>query len=193
MGGDAAQPLQLQISPTGDASSHRRTGGRRQRFPTGAAVEVQTDEEDFKGVYFSATVISPPNSPRKSGKKKSKKLYVEYHNLLAHEDGSDRLREYVDTTFVRPPPPLLDTGKGFDPDDVVDAFYKDGWWTGVVTRPVEGGERFVVTFHNPPDELEFGLAELRAHWDWVNGSWVRPQKQVYKKKIKNYHIIFQLN
>lgn len=103
---------------------------------------------------------------------------MEYQNLLAHEDGSDRLREYVDVAFVRPAPLVQEIVKGFEPDDAVDAFYKDGWWTGVVTRVVAGGERFVVTFSNPPDELEFGLDELRAHWDWVNGTWVRPQRQV---------------
>ncbi|KAH6823912.1 hypothetical protein C2S53_013608 [Perilla frutescens var. hirtella] len=183
MGGDAAaNPLplnqhQLQISPTGAPHTHRRTAARHQSFPVGSGVEVQTDEEDFKGVYFSATVCAPPISPKRSGRKKSRKLYVEYQNLLAHEDGSDRLREFVDVAFVRPVPPLQEISKGFQPDDVVDAFYKDGWWTGVVTRAAEGGDRFVVTFNNPPDELEFGLGELRAHLDWVNGSWVRPQRQ----------------
>lgn len=179
MGGDAEHTLpdqtQTQITPHG----LRRPGRRRQyHFPQNSVVEVKTNEEDFKGVYFSATVIAPPNSPKKSGRKRSRKLYVEYHNLLAHEDGSDRLREYVDVAFVRPEPPLQEVVKGFDPDDVVDAFYKDGWWTGVVSRAVADGERYVVTFHNPPDELDFGLGELRAHWDWVNGNWVRPQRQV---------------
>lgn len=180
MGGDAEHPQfnshPLQIS---SLDHPHNTGGGRFHFPVGSLVEVRTDEEDFKGVYFSATVIPPSTiSPKKGSRKKPKKLYVEYHNLLAHEDGSDRLREYVDVSFVRPAPPLQEIVKGFEQDDVVDAFYKDGWWTGVVTRVVEGGERFVVTFQNPPDELEFGLAELRVHWDWVSGSWVRPQKQV---------------
>ncbi|KAI3449368.1 hypothetical protein Pfo_006033 [Paulownia fortunei] len=183
MGGAATHPQQFkphqrQISSTHHAHNHRRGGGARNHFPKGSLVEVRTDEEDFKGVYFSATVILPSKtSPKKGSKNKSKKLYVEYHNLLAQEDGSERLREFVDVSFVRPAPPLQEIVKGFEPDDVVDAFYKDGWWTGVVTRVVEGGERFVVTFQHPPDELEFGLAELRVHWDWVNGSWVRPEKQ----------------
>ncbi|XP_057782259.1 DUF724 domain-containing protein 3-like [Salvia miltiorrhiza] len=178
MGGDAAQQLfgktPSQITP----HFHRRPGRRRYRyFPVGSTVEVQTDEEDFKGVFFSATVLAPPNSPKKIGRKRSRKLYVEYHNLLAHEDGSDRLREYVEPSFVRPAPPLQEVVKGFDPDDAVDAFYKDGWWTGVVNQAVDDGKRYVVTFHSPPDELEFGLGELRPHWDWVNGNWVRPQRQ----------------
>ncbi|XP_047980512.1 DUF724 domain-containing protein 3-like isoform X2 [Salvia hispanica] len=170
MADDAPHPLFQfqQITPHG----HRRR--RHHCFPIGSVVEVKTDEEDFRGVYFSATVLSPPNSPNK---KKSRKLYVEYHDLLAHEDGLDRLREYVDASSVRPAPPLQQPPlKGFDLDDVVDAFYKDGWWTGVVTGVVARDERYVVTFPNPPDELEFGLGELRLHSDWVNGSWLRPQK-----------------
>ncbi|KAL2239079.1 UNVERIFIED_CONTAM: Protein AGENET DOMAIN (AGD)-CONTAINING P1 [Sesamum indicum] len=181
MGGAAKhlQPLKPR-SPQTSSPHHphnRRRSSRHHHhhhFPQGSLVEVRTDEEDFKGVFFSATVLPPP---KKGSKKKSEKLYVEYIDLLADEDGSDRLREYVDISFVRPPPPLQEIVKGFEPDDVVDAFYKDGWWTGVVSRVVEGGQRFVVTFQYPPDELEFGLAELRVHWDWVNGSWVRPGKQ----------------
>ncbi|XP_042034449.1 DUF724 domain-containing protein 3-like isoform X2 [Salvia splendens] len=169
MAGDATQFQQTPslITPHGH---HRRR--RHHYFPIGSVVEVKTDEEDFRGVYFSATVLNSPN------KKKSRKLYVEYHDLLAHKDGLDRLREYVDASSVRPTPPLHQPPlKGLDLDDVVDAFYKDGWWTGVVTGVFARDQRYVVTFPNPPDELEFGLGELRLHSDWVNGNWLRPQKQ----------------
>ncbi|KAL0420156.1 UNVERIFIED_CONTAM: DUF724 domain-containing protein 5 [Sesamum radiatum] len=182
MGGAAKHPQLLKprspqiSSPHHPHNRRRRSSSSRHHhhFPLGSLVEVRTDEEDFKGVFFSATVLPPP---KKCSKKKPEKLYVEYNDLLADEDGSERLREYVDISFVRPPPPLQEIVKCFEPDDVVDAFYKDGWWTGVVTRVLEGGQRFVVTFQYPPDELEFRLAELRVHWDWVNGSWVRPGKQ----------------
>ncbi|KAH6792449.1 hypothetical protein C2S52_002926 [Perilla frutescens var. hirtella] len=173
---DAEQPLKPQVSPPYNS---RRRRARCHDFPVGSLIEVQTKEEDLYGVYFSATVIPPPFSPRKSGGKNSKRrLYVEYHNLLAHDDRPDRLREHVDISVVRPAPPLQEVvANGFVPNDVVDAFYMDGWWTGVVSRAVEGGERFVVTFENPPDELEFGLSTLRAHWDWVDGVWAGPEKQ----------------
>ncbi|KAL0389742.1 UNVERIFIED_CONTAM: protein AGENET DOMAIN (AGD)-CONTAINING P1 [Sesamum calycinum] len=182
MGGAAKHPQLLKprspqiSSPHHPHNRRRRSSSSRHHhhFPLGSLVEVRTDEEDFKGVFFSATVLPPP---KKCSKKKPEKLYVEYNDLLADEDGSERLREYVDISFVRPPPPFQEIVKCFEPDDVVDAFYKDGWWTGVVTRVLEGGQRFVVTFQYPPDELEFRLAELRVHWDWVNGSWVRPGKQ----------------
>ncbi|XP_041993883.1 DUF724 domain-containing protein 3-like isoform X2 [Salvia splendens] len=174
---DAADAL-FELTPPNSTTPHSHSHRRRlHHFPIGSIIEVRTDEEDFKGVYFSAIVLPPPNSPKKSGRKRSRKLYVEYHNLLAHEDGSDRLREHIDASCVRPTPPQHDPVKGFDLDDVVDAFYKDGWWTGIISRVVADGERYTVTFHTPPDELEFGIGELRLHCDWVNGNWVRPQKQ----------------
>lgn len=171
--------------------NRRRSGGVAvDCFPVGSSVEVRTDEEGFKFVHFTATVISAPapskspkkgskkKSARKSGKDKSICVEVEYHNLLANNE-LDRLSESVDISCLRPAPPLQDIAKGFEVGDVVDSFYKDGWWQGVVSQVVEGGERFVVTFEDPPDVLEFGLEELRFHWDWDNGSWVRPQKQVW--------------
>ncbi|CAI9769474.1 unnamed protein product [Fraxinus pennsylvanica] len=30
---------------------------------------------------------------------------------------------------------------------------------------------------NPPDVLDFGISNLRVHWDWVDGRWVRPVHQ----------------
>ncbi|KAK4482128.1 hypothetical protein RD792_009267 [Penstemon davidsonii] len=189
MDGASTQLQHLKPHQRGPISSphhHHHYYQRRRKsqlhFTKGSLVEVQTDEEEFKGVYFLATVIfsSSPIPKNKGTKKKSQKLYVEYHNLLAREDSLALLREYVDISFVRPAPPPQELVTGFEPNDVVDAFYKDGWWTGVVKKPVlyEGGEkRFIVTFQYPPDELEFGIAELRVHWDWVNRSWFRPEKQ----------------
>ncbi|XP_075507251.1 DUF724 domain-containing protein 7-like isoform X3 [Primulina tabacum] len=150
---------------------------QQELFPLGSLVEVKTDEEGFKGVFFVATVVpSTPLPKRKNGRKSFKKIHVEYQNLLASENGSDRLRESVDVSFVRPAPPPQEDFEGFGLNDSVDAFYKDGWWTGIIARVLEGG-RFIVTFQNPPDELEFGLSELRVHWDWCDGSWFRPEKQ----------------
>lgn len=181
--GNDAQTLKSQIPPPRNHNSRRRRSGAAQshQFPIGSRIEVGTDEKHFKGVYFSATVISPPISPRKKNPttttKNSTRLYVEYHDLLAHEDRPDPLREYVKSSTVRPAPPSHEVAQGFGPNDVVDAFYLDGWWTGVVSRVAEDGESLVVAFENPTDELEFGLSRLRAHWDWIDGVWVGPQKR----------------
>ncbi|KAL8540947.1 hypothetical protein ACS0TY_002278 [Phlomoides rotata] len=149
-------------------------GDNRFAFPVGSSVEVRTEDKEFNGVYFSATVIPSTTSSRNE----CEKLYVEYLNLLA-QDGSHPLTEYVDVSSVRPAPPL-EFAKGFEPNDVVDAFYKGGWCTGVVTRVVEGGHRMAVMLQKRPDEIEFSLAQLRAHLEWVDGSWTASQKQFVK-------------
>nr|XP_018629135.1 DUF724 domain-containing protein 6 isoform X3 [Nicotiana tomentosiformis] len=148
-------------------------GGRHQKYShltKGATVEVTSDEEGFKGVWFEATVLgaSSPGS-------KSKEVWVEYKSIVAEENGSEPLKEVLHVSFIRPVPPVEKIER-FELYDVVDAFHKDGWWTGVVTRVLEDS-RYQVTFDNPPDELEFGVSELRFHQKWVKGKWVRPGKQ----------------
>ncbi|GFP93585.1 hypothetical protein PHJA_001502900 [Phtheirospermum japonicum] len=188
MGGAATLP-QLKPQSYQTLSSHlqphdgdRPNGGRSNPFPRGSIIEVRPDESSFKDTYFSATVISPAGStsisPKKGSKKTSQKIHVRYKDLLASKDKSARLKEFVDVSCVRPCPPVEEIVEGFEPDDAVDALYQDGWWIGVVKRAVEGGERrYVVSFQNPTDEREFGFSELRVHWDWVDGSWVRPDRQ----------------
>ena len=68
---------------------------------------------------------------------------------------------------LRPLPP--DAGVlEFEVGDVVDADYRDGWWTGVV-RKVMGCDRYRVFFENPPDLIEFEKNQMHFHQDWVNG------------------------
>ncbi|GER44375.1 hypothetical protein STAS_21270 [Striga asiatica] len=191
MGGDATHSLLRPHSNRTPSSSHhhlrdgdRRAGVHPGPFPVRASVEVRTREAGLKDTFFSATVTS-------SGGRNSGKIQVEYRNLLAGRGRSKLLREYVDVSCVRPPPPLEEAVGGFGPGDAVDALYQDGWWIGIVTRVVEEGaeNRYVVTFPNPPDEREFGLSELRVHWDWVNGSWVRPDRQLLELDSVNSHFV----
>ncbi|KAG8375967.1 hypothetical protein BUALT_Bualt09G0014200 [Buddleja alternifolia] len=173
----------------------------KDKFPEeGSIVEVKSDEEGLKGVYFTATVIASAaacvssSSKEKKKKKKSEKqvvvVYVEYQNLLADEKGSgsgseERLREYADICNVRPLPLQeieSESVRRIEEGALVDAFYKDGWWTGVVKKRVNA-TRFVVTFEDPPDELEFGLSQLRLHLDWVDGTWVLPHNYQDKAQL----------
>ncbi|XP_052191238.1 DUF724 domain-containing protein 6 [Diospyros lotus] len=153
-------------------------------FAKGSQVEVGTDEEGFTGSWYVATVIDTPSTPPPVSKKKKtpnasshgNKYCVEYHSLL-DDDGATLLREHVNVKFLRPLPPITPPPVSFELHDFVDALYRDGWWTGVITG-VLGNSRFVVTFQNPPDEIEFGLLELRSHLEWIAGNWVGPKKQI---------------
>ncbi|CAH1424155.1 unnamed protein product [Lactuca virosa] len=151
----------------------------------GSQVEVSSDEDGFNGAWFVATVIHPP--PSISTTKKTKSLnhptnnnlvYVEYHNLVSEDGSSRRLREYANVSYVRPSPHPDSNAAAphFQLNDLVDAFYRDGWWTGVITAVVDSSN-FVVAFQNPPDQIQFNSSDLRVHRRWDGGRWVQPEIQ----------------
>ncbi|VFQ63773.1 unnamed protein product [Cuscuta campestris] len=143
----------------------------------GSLIEICTREKGLTAVWFEAVVLDPsppPPSHARSSSKRACRVYVEYTTLLS-DDGESPLRELVNLEYIRPRPPP-ETVEGFELYDPVDAFYKDGWWTGVVTQLLDSN-RYVVTFRKPPDELEFGLSDLRLHHRWVYGKWVPPKRK----------------
>ncbi|KMT10046.1 hypothetical protein BVRB_5g122580 isoform A [Beta vulgaris subsp. vulgaris] len=164
--------LQTQTKPI-SSSSPSISPNQFPLFPFGSEVEVTSDEEGFTGAWYLATVLQPPSLSSSS----ARKVLVEYKNLLSDENGSALLQEFVDIEFVRPKPPIDENDKvSFQINDVVDAFYQDGWWSGVVTQLVSD-TKFRVFFSNPPDEMEFDSSDLRIHKDWVHGKWVLPPNQ----------------
>lgn len=148
----------------------------------GSQVEVSSDEDGLNGAWFVATVIHPPPSISTAKKDnhhtRNNLVYVEYQNLLSEDGSSRRLREYANVSYVRPSP-HRDTSAAaphFQLNDLVDAFHRDGWWTGVITAVVDSSN-FVVTFQNPPDQIQFHSSALRVHRRWDGGRWVQPEIQ----------------
>ncbi|KAG6648040.1 hypothetical protein CIPAW_07G120400 [Carya illinoinensis] len=138
-------------------------------FSLGTEVEVSSDEPGFKGSCYLATIIELPTP------KKLKKARVEYRTLLT-DDGSEQLKEYVDQACIRPLPPQEVAAQDLEHGEVVGAYCRDGWWTGVVVK-VLGNSKYRVFFENPPDVIEFDRKDLRVHLEWVKGKWVRPEKR----------------
>ncbi|GMI76010.1 hypothetical protein HRI_001270100 [Hibiscus trionum] len=158
------------VNPSTDTSPLQQ---QQQPFTKGTQVEVSSDDEGFRGAWYSATILE---IPPKSASKKRKKALIRYKTLLA-DDGSSPLTEHVDPAYIRPLPPYEKGGAHqFEVNDVVDASYRDGWWTGVVRKVLEKS-RYRVYFDNPPDVIEFDRKDLRVHWNWVDCKWVRPEKQ----------------
>ncbi|XWS09456.1 hypothetical protein CRYUN_Cryun40dG0086100 [Craigia yunnanensis] len=140
-------------------------------FSEGKEVEITSNEEGFKGIWFTATVL-------KLGKRNTKgKALVRYRNLL-EDDNETPLTEYVKLSFIRPLPPQPKTpgDQCFEVKDVVDAFHQDGWWIGSVSEVLDNPKRYIVSFADPPDKIEFSSSDLRPHWDWVDGKWVKSSK-----------------
>ncbi|XP_074371174.1 uncharacterized protein LOC141712225 isoform X2 [Apium graveolens] len=141
-----------------------------QRLKKDMHVEVTSEDEGFKGAWYVAKILQDQ-------KLMDKYVEVEYKELLAEDDESKKLTERVHVSFVRPLPPV---GKGhnevIEVNDVVDAFYNDGWWVGVVIDIFDDGRKFVVCFDDPPDTMECRRSDVRVHFDWVDGNWEKPQK-----------------
>ncbi|KAK4835785.1 hypothetical protein QYF36_014530 [Acer negundo] len=154
-------------------------------FAKGKLVEVSSDEEGFTGAWFVAKVLDHPStSPTPPDKMK---FLVEYESLLC-QDGSKLLTETVDFKFLRPqpPPPSYDEQHKFQVNDLVDAFYNDGWWIGVVSEVFKKDEplQYSLLFKNPSHMVTFKPSELRLHLEWVGDKWVKPQKQQNKTNSK---------
>jgi Agenet domain len=131
------------------------------KFPNGMLVEVSSDEEGFRGAWFVATIIRPVGTA----------FCVQYHNLKT-DDETALLQETVDPVHIRPVPPEACWPNSFRLLEEVDAYCNDGWWAGVVSK-VLGKNRCVVYFRQWKEEMEFKHDELRPHFDWVGGRWIR--------------------
>ncbi|XP_065870037.1 DUF724 domain-containing protein 3-like isoform X2 [Euphorbia lathyris] len=142
-------------------------------------VEVSSDDEGFKGAWYSAKIVTPP--------KRKNQVLVQYDHLLSETDPSKPLIEGVPSSFIRPvpPPPLPD--QTYEPHDVVDAFHRDGWWKGVVTDvqvSEENKTSYNVVFETPPELFTFSSQHLRFHLDWTHAQWVQTPKQMRMKGLE---------
>ncbi|KAM0064751.1 putative Agenet-like domain-containing protein [Helianthus debilis subsp. tardiflorus] len=164
----------------------------------GSTVEVSSNDPGFHGAWYVASLIDQlPPSPTNE-----LKYLVKYDTLLTDDTPNKPLTEIVSPSCVRPLPPrnlrrnnvkssavvvAESSGGGsggggadFELYDVVDAYHREGWWIGVVNKVVNGGglRKYLVSFENPTEEVEFGRGQLRLHVDWVDGRWVVPPKKI---------------
>ncbi|RDX75289.1 DUF724 domain-containing protein 2, partial [Mucuna pruriens] len=144
--------------PKGGSSSATATATAF--FKPGTAVEVSSEDEGFRGSWFSGTIIRRLASER---------FLVEYDNLMADEESSKHLREVLGLRHLRPLPPV-ETGREFKFGDEVDAYHNDGWWEGHITEELEN-ERFAVYFRASKEQLAFSKEQLRLHREWFNHNW----------------------
>ncbi|XP_034202794.1 DUF724 domain-containing protein 3-like isoform X1 [Prunus dulcis] len=143
-------------------------------------VEVCSNEDGYQGAWFPAIILDPQPSdgtPKKKRKSlgNSSKALVQYETLVSDDDPNKPLTELVDVCSIRPVPPPDNPDQPFEPGNVVDAFYQEAWWVGVVIRFED--DKYTVGFKNPPDLLELRRSELRPHWDFLDGVWVRALKE----------------
>ncbi|XVF41747.1 hypothetical protein PTKIN_Ptkin01aG0305000 [Pterospermum kingtungense] len=130
-------------------------------FSEGEDVEVCSDDDGFKGAWFSATIVKAVGKGR----------YLIQYKSLRTEDDTDFLKEEIDTLHIRPCPPEIFVADQFKKCDEVDALYNDGWWVGVVSS-VLSDSKYQVYFRTSKEELMFNHSELRLHQDWIDAKWI---------------------
>ncbi|KAF3525594.1 hypothetical protein F2Q69_00049880 [Brassica cretica] len=134
-------------------------------------VEVYLQEDGFKGSWFRAILEQNPT------RVKEKKLRVCYITLF-NEDGANPCKETIERCFIRPvPPECLNEGVLFKEGSVVDAYFNNGWWTGLIVLGRPDGS-FFVYFDDPPDIMRFIRSQLRPHADWIGSEWVKSKNKV---------------
>ena len=136
-----------------------------EKFRNGTMVEVSSDEEGYKGSWFTATVL---------GSTGIDKYMVEYHNLTM-DDGIQPFREEAHARHIRPFPPKVSGIVHFKELQEVDAWYNDGWWEGVISKVINFSE-YIVYFSSTNEELRFEHSKLRPHQHWINGTWLIASK-----------------
>lgn len=132
-------------------------------FKRGAKVEIMSDEQGFRGSFYTGTIVKVTRTP---------KFTVEYDRLFEDEEGTKPLQETVAAHQVRPVAPT-EKKRMFKFSEEVDAFYNDGWWEGVITEECQDG-KFAVFFRNTKEQINFGEEDLRLHREWVKGEWKPP-------------------
>lgn len=134
-------------------------------FCKGMLVEVKSDEEGYRGSWYTAEVIGPVGND---------KFSVEYQTLKT-DDESEFLREDIDASCIRPFPPGIPQTDRFKQLEQVDAWYNDGWWVGHISRVLDGF-LYMVYFGTTNEEILFEHSKLRSHQEWVDGKWAPASK-----------------
>ncbi|XP_048597583.1 uncharacterized protein LOC106441888 isoform X18 [Brassica napus] len=102
---------------------------------------------------------------------------------MFNEDGVSPLKETIERSFIRPvPPECLNEGVVFKEGSVVDAYFNNGWWTGVIVVERPDGS-FLVYFDDPPDIMRFIRSQLRPHADWIGSKWVKSKNKVLSQHM----------
>ncbi|XVF62403.1 hypothetical protein PTKIN_Ptkin09bG0004800 [Pterospermum kingtungense] len=145
-------------------------------------VEVTSDEEGFRGSWYKAIIVEYIGN--------NDKYLVEYLNLMTEDRRP--LREEAEARHVRPCPPNLSYVASFRLGEVVDAWYNDGWWVGVISR-VLTKSIYSVYFGLTNEELDFHHSSLRLHQDWMNGKWIIASEEKSGQPVTNSNKLHKMD
>ncbi|XP_004309084.1 PREDICTED: uncharacterized protein LOC101298667 [Fragaria vesca subsp. vesca] len=133
----------------------------KEEIRKGTEVEVSNDEDGFQGSWFAATVVQVVANA---------KFLVRYKSLKT-DDGKEFLTEEIDEEHLRPCPPETYMVDCYGLNDLVDAYWNEGWWEGKICKVLHGG-RYRVFFEGTDDKMVFDHSDLRPRQVWIDGTWV---------------------
>ncbi|KAK4760406.1 hypothetical protein SAY87_005299 [Trapa incisa] len=145
----------------------------------GRTVEVLSQDSGIRGCWFRALIIGVFKDSIK----------VRYQDIVDAIDETNQLEEWISASKVgvsdefglrfsgrkaiRPSmrsnqsKSLHQIGVG----TVVDAWWHDGWWEGIVVQK-EHGDRLQVFFPGEKQESVFPLKYLRSSQEWIGDRWI---------------------
>ncbi|KAL6654804.1 hypothetical protein ACP70R_008269 [Stipagrostis hirtigluma subsp. patula] len=154
----------------------------------GAEVEVRVDDDDFHGSWFEGVVegLAPARG------RSSARCTVAYAHLTADDGGP--LVEPFAPTHIRPRPPACSsTPPRFLLHDVVEAFDRGGWWSGIVVEAAaaDPAPSVTVAFPITREVIAFPPHLVRPRRDYVAGEWV-PSRAVIAVQPKRAFKVYEV-
>ncbi|XP_051145890.1 uncharacterized protein LOC127261647 [Andrographis paniculata] len=159
----------------------------------GSQIEVLSQDSGIRGCWFKASII----------KKHRDKLKIRYLDLKDALDDSKGLEEWIlasriatpDTLGIRlprrtmiRPAPINVVSSSLKVGCIIDAYWNDGWWEGIVVS-VELDNRMKVYLPGEKQELVFCSNNLRHSKEWFDNKWHDLKERldvvssIYDKKI----------
>ncbi|XP_010909340.1 uncharacterized protein [Elaeis guineensis] len=148
----------------------------QQQMSPGCHVEVLSQDSGIRGCWFCCEIL----------KRHHDKVKVRYRDVQ-DADGNGNLEEWILLSRVAAPdklgirlcgrpmvrPNRSERGRlscSFDIGAVVDSWWHDGWWEGIVIRKESEGQIHVY-FPGEQRVSIFSRCDLRPSQDWINNKW----------------------
>ena len=134
----------------------------------------------MRGCWFRASIV----------KMHKNKVKVQYQDIQDAVDETKKLEEWVlaskisahDDLRLRkygrnkirpvPPPHRFEKSTGVDVGSIVDVWWHDGWWEGIVVKIVSEA-KYRVYFPGEKLVSMFDLDNLRQSQEWIGNEWVK--------------------
>ncbi|PPS00407.1 hypothetical protein GOBAR_AA20252 [Gossypium barbadense] len=148
----------------------------------GSEVEVLTQDSGMRGCWFRAHII----------KKHRNKMKLQYQDIQDAANEANKLEEWIlatkvatsdevgirvsGRTTIRPSSQFTKGSTScIGVGSVVDVWWHDGWWEGLVVQELE--DKFRVHFPGEKRESVFGIGDIRQSQEWIGNRWINMKER----------------